>query len=134
MSNRQLKLKVLKDEALTNKEKSNQSSAKDKRLRCGQCEKGLAFTVSLFVSDKKLKFFPKIIFFIFKHCLECCEDYCANCFTDFHMKGALQKHRTQPILQDSARSAHTNKYNIYDANLLRWNLNFFYIFIFLCNN
>lgn len=35
--------------------------------------------------------------FSLKRCLECCEDYCANCFTDFHMKGALQKHRALPI-------------------------------------
>lgn len=39
-----------------------------------------------------------IYFFLFsKRCLECGEDYCANCFTSFHMKGALQKHRTVPI-------------------------------------
>jgi hypothetical protein len=80
MTNRQIKIKVLKEEALAvkqeqEKEKKSVMTIKDKRSKCGQCEKNTTFC----------------------HCLECCEDYCANCFTNFHMKGALRKHRTVPI-------------------------------------
>lgn len=79
---------MLKDEIITVKNEmtaaSNNSSrngsgiAANKKQKCGQCEKAQAFT----------------------RCLECGEDYCANCFTNFHLKGALQKHRTVPILND----------------------------------
>jgi len=43
LTNRQMKLKVLKDEAVTKIEKIN--TPKEKKMKCGQCEKGLAFTV-----------------------------------------------------------------------------------------
>lgn len=68
----------------TRAEKTNSSSTNRemKKNKCGQCEKNLAFT----------------------RCVECCEDYCANCFTSFHLKGALQKHRTLPI-SNSAKQA-----------------------------
>jgi hypothetical protein len=39
-----MKLKVLKDEAITKVEKIN--TPKEKKMKCGQCEKGLAFTVN----------------------------------------------------------------------------------------
>ena len=63
-----------------------------------------------------------------KRCLECCEVYCANCFTEFHMKGALQKHRTMPInnLSDSGTFKTTEDSNKY--------INKFFIFIFLKRN
>ena len=38
-----MKLKILKDEAVTKIEKLN--TPKEKKFKCGQCEKGLAFTV-----------------------------------------------------------------------------------------
>jgi hypothetical protein len=38
-----MKLKVLKDEVVTKIEKI--STPKEKKMKCGQCEKGLAFTV-----------------------------------------------------------------------------------------
>lgn len=43
LTNRQMKLKVLKDEVVTKIEKIN--TPKEKKMKCGQCEKGLAFTV-----------------------------------------------------------------------------------------
>lgn len=83
-SNRAIKLKVLKDEAIVLKQQEGKSSSgKDKKHKCGQCEKNLAFT----------------------RCLECGEDYCAKCFTEFHMKGALQKHRTTSIPLAGTQSA-----------------------------
>ena len=46
LSNRQVKLQVLKDEYLSKKsDKSNPNSAKEKKAKCGQCEKNIAFTV-----------------------------------------------------------------------------------------
>ena len=29
--------------------------------------------------------------------MECSEDYCINCFSSFHSKGALKKHRSVPF-------------------------------------
>ena len=47
-----MKLKVLKDEAVTKVEKIN--TPKEKKMKCGQCEKGLAFTVNLsFILSKQ---------------------------------------------------------------------------------
>ncbi len=47
-----MKLKVLKDEAVTKVEKIN--TPKEKKMKCGQCEKGLAFTVNrTFVLSKQ---------------------------------------------------------------------------------
>ncbi|CAF0707516.1 unnamed protein product [Brachionus calyciflorus] len=83
LTNRQIKLQVLKDDYLQKQtEKINSISSKEKKQKCGQCEKNLAFT----------------------RCLECGEDYCANCFTSFHMKGALQKHRAISLASGSNNS------------------------------
>jgi hypothetical protein len=91
-SNHQIKLQILKDEMLANKANTSSTSGNKsdsgstKKHKCGQCEKNLAFT----------------------RCLECGEDYCANCFTSFHIKGALQKHRTQPISQTYSANSNNN--------------------------
>ena len=45
LSNRQIKLKVLVDEAIVAKNETKPNQVKDKRLKCGQCEKKVAFTV-----------------------------------------------------------------------------------------
>ena len=49
LTNRQMKLKVLKDEAITKIEKL--STPKEKKFKCGQCEKGLAFTVNININN-----------------------------------------------------------------------------------
>ena len=38
------------------------------------------------------------MFCYFQSCIECGEDYCAICFTSFHLKGALKKHRSVPFI------------------------------------
>ncbi len=46
LSNRQMKLKILVDEAVTSKTETKANLVKDKRIKCGQCEKKVAFTVN----------------------------------------------------------------------------------------
>lgn len=53
-----MKLKVLVDEAAVAKNEvksTNAGATKDKRAKCGQCEKKIAFTVSANLNDYKLK-------------------------------------------------------------------------------
>lgn len=42
-----MKLKILVDEAVTTKNDTKPNATKDKRSKCGQCEKKIAFTVNL---------------------------------------------------------------------------------------
>ncbi|XP_077987623.1 uncharacterized protein LOC144442219 [Glandiceps talaboti] len=77
------KIKVLKDEPLDKPVRSptkpfvstSRSNKSFKGPCCGQCEhKAAALS-----------------------CMECGEDYCAGCFAQFHLKGALRKHRSVPF-------------------------------------
>lgn len=45
-------------------------------LQCGQCEQKTAVV----------------------SCFECSEQYCAHCFASFHLRGALKKHRSAPLI------------------------------------
>ncbi|ELU12382.1 hypothetical protein CAPTEDRAFT_227315 [Capitella teleta] len=93
------KVKVLRDEPVTLPERhqgpgtmaniakrsSAKSSGKENKLKgpgCGQCEQKAAHV----------------------SCIECGEDYCANCFASFHLKGALKKHRSVPVRSNSIRT------------------------------
>ena len=40
-----MKLKILVDEAVTSKSETKANPVKEKRVKCGQCEKKVAFTV-----------------------------------------------------------------------------------------
>ena len=62
LTNRQLKLKVLVDEAavVKNEAKAATNAPKDKRIKCGQCEKKIAFTVNYIIFNYKA-FFNSII-------------------------------------------------------------------------
>ena len=40
-----MKLKILVDEAVTSKSEAKANPVKEKRVKCGQCEKKVAFTV-----------------------------------------------------------------------------------------
>nr|XP_046244595.1 zinc finger B-box domain-containing protein 1 isoform X2 [Scatophagus argus] len=88
LSTGKVKIRVLKDEALT---APNQpppplptiklQTTRKSRLRgtdCGQCEVKTAGLM----------------------CAECSEDYCIGCFAKFHQKGALKLHRMIPIQTD----------------------------------
>ncbi|XP_070537670.1 uncharacterized protein DDB_G0284459-like [Ptychodera flava] len=84
------KIKVLKDEPLDKPERSSskpvvttsRSSKSVKGPVCGQCElKAAALS-----------------------CMECGEDYCAGCFAQFHLKGALRKHRSVPFQANRSKS------------------------------
>ncbi|CAF2104961.1 unnamed protein product [Rotaria magnacalcarata] len=50
---------------------SPKASTIKQTIRCGQCV----------TEEARMK------------CIECVENYCANCFTYFHLRGALQRHR-----------------------------------------
>ena len=41
-----MKLKILVDEAVISKSETKPNAVKDKRIKCGQCEKKVAFTVN----------------------------------------------------------------------------------------
>lgn len=47
-TNRQIKLQVLKDDFLNKKMASLSSREKEKKFKCGQCDKNMAFTVNTF--------------------------------------------------------------------------------------
>ncbi|BHF72991.1 hypothetical protein SprV_0401606300 [Sparganum proliferum] len=59
---------------------------------CGQCEKIFAVVVS-----------PQFNLIGAKLCQECGERFCAKCFAQFHMKGALKKHHSVMITASSKR-------------------------------
>ncbi|CAF3445221.1 unnamed protein product [Rotaria sp. Silwood1] len=62
--------------------------------KCGQCEK----------DEANMK------------CLECVENYCANCFTHFHLRGALQRHH-RIILSEKPLSIFQKKKQLLNTSI-----------------
>ncbi|CAF3894803.1 unnamed protein product [Rotaria sp. Silwood2] len=73
---------------------STKSSTIKQIIKCGQCEK----------DEAKMK------------CLECVENYCAKCFTHFHLRGALQRHH-RVFLSENQLSISQKKKQLFKTSI-----------------